>query len=442
MTQSIGQHAGAAFQDRDGDGVAELQDSHVDYLGGDARNIGRIDPDEIDHPAAIFADPAEDAQTVIDNAPADALIYFDRENQRVRSTTLTLNTAGQTVIGLNAKLAADADVRLVNVTAPDVNLTEFVLDGNKANQAGQSAVVDIESNDVTAQKGKTIDASRHGILVQPNGATQEGVKVVGNRHKTPANYGTSVEGALNYVVRDVTVRDETAIQPGKSGVEVNDNAEHVTVVDCYARGASRGVVTYTDHGDTGCRHVTIKDNHADSCARLIQANTTSTGTTHKNLRIVGNHGEDLTNGDGLAVANIDEGLVVKDNTLEGVNNAAIVVGNCPGARIEGNYARDFPNNYAILVQDCESAQITDNSLFTGQNGIRVEETDGSALEDFTISDNRITGVSNGIVLREGTGGSLGYYRITDNQARGNTTAADLGGNTGVGEKVDGNIPTL
>lgn len=39
--------AGGAFEDTDGDGVAELQDDHADFDGGNAKNVGSLDADEV-----------------------------------------------------------------------------------------------------------------------------------------------------------------------------------------------------------------------------------------------------------------------------------------------------------------------------------------------------------------------------------------------------------
>jgi len=59
---------GGSFEDTDNDGVAELQDNHADFGGGDARNVGSLSPAEIGSGPIIHLSAVADLQTAINDA--------------------------------------------------------------------------------------------------------------------------------------------------------------------------------------------------------------------------------------------------------------------------------------------------------------------------------------------------------------------------------------
>lgn len=160
---------GGAFEDTDGDSVAELQDDHTDYLGGDARNIGAADMTrqytesrygtvlvwKADD-GTVYADgptgtinSGTNAATVI-NAAIDALPAAGgrvllKEATYTLSAPVTITTSNVNLEGagwgtiLKAAGGLDDDVLRIGDDGTSevkhVTVSDIAIDGNKANQA-------------------------------------------------------------------------------------------------------------------------------------------------------------------------------------------------------------------------------------------------------------------------------------------------------------------
>lgn len=74
MTSGIGEGGGGAFEDTDGDAVAELQKDHADFGGGDARNVGAVDADEVNE--VVYLDAYDTLQAAVDATPVAGRLHI------------------------------------------------------------------------------------------------------------------------------------------------------------------------------------------------------------------------------------------------------------------------------------------------------------------------------------------------------------------------------
>jgi hypothetical protein len=126
--------SGGAFEDTDDDGVAELQQDHADFQGGDARNVGALSTGEarITGTADIQVDVPSDYATLADAMQAATEIVESREDVEVAvnietghaiETNLFLEygnwgyitiTSEDATVSVSGDFPADANVMWVN----------------------------------------------------------------------------------------------------------------------------------------------------------------------------------------------------------------------------------------------------------------------------------------------------------------------------------------
>lgn len=171
MTDQIGGGGGGgAFEDTDGDGVAELQDSHTDHQGGDARNIAAMD--------ALRGKFTNETLVALSTGSGQSIsmntwttVAFDNEDQDVRNEwdavnhQLTVDETGLYYISFIVGFSVGADGDDVRVRMRDTtNATDRMVVHQTAGDLSKTAVTghniaNLTAGDVYELQAVNVDSS-------------------------------------------------------------------------------------------------------------------------------------------------------------------------------------------------------------------------------------------------------------------------------------------
>jgi hypothetical protein len=378
-------------------------------------------------------------QDALDRAAPNETIVDGTGERREIAEPVTVTTPGVTLAGLHLRLADGADENLVEVAADGVTVTDFVLDGNRANQPGDrqsNGLVVAGGSNVAVANGLVRNPSRHGIRVADTAtitsdSTVEGdtvsvaaadrasdVTVRDVRVESPRRDGCSVEGPAvsNVAVRNVRTFDSS----DRGGVEIKDGASDAVVANCYAEGCRYGCAIQ-DHGEYGVANVVFTGNTAVECDTAIDAQTS---LRHAAVAVVGNTARGVTGAGmggpgGIHMGRVD-GLVVANNLLEGTGETGIRVEDCADAQVTGNVVRGTTTGPSIDVADAPGALINDNvAVDAGGDGVRCAAGGDAEVTDVQVCNNRCTG-NDGFGIRfVEEAGTIDYVLVSTNVVRGN-----------------------
>lgn len=367
-----------------------------------------------------------DPQAALNTASPGETIVGDPSETHVIDEPVTITTPRVTVRGLSLRLEDESDESLIEIGADGVHLTDFILDGNRENQAGDrqsNGVLVTGAQNVSISNGYISHVSRHGLrIVDASDVTSfapgdtihvdrgpvAAVTVRDVRIDNPRRDGCSIEGPDLEHVSVESVR--TSNSSDRGSVEVKDGASNVSVTDCYAEQCSYGVAVQ-DHGQYPSSNIRLAGNSARHCETLIDAQTSH---SPENVIITGNIGWNL-GGDGMGghggiYANLIAGLIVTNNILEGVSNSAIVVENCTEVLLTDNLVRESLGP-GIEISGTDQLTASRNGIAeSADNALTYHGGDNGSMA-VQITDSRYDGDVR-------LAGSIDRYLVTDNLVNG------------------------
>jgi hypothetical protein len=241
-----------------------------------------------EEPAAIkFTGGSEaDFQTLLDKAPAGAVIVCEQTKPLEISATLLLRKP-LTVRGLKARLQPKVDKTPILIAdAVGITLSDIEMQGNydSVSQQHRAPLIHLTRGGFRIERCRFADGSKDGIMVTPEDGTGD---IVGGviRDIEGARMGRDLVslsgGNGGQRIRNVTV-ENVRLKKGylRGAVEVSDGADNITVRHVYAEDAVYSI-DVQDHGPvhkkTGeaCApntRVTIEDVTAVRCKHIIRTN--------------------------------------------------------------------------------------------------------------------------------------------------------------------------
>jgi hypothetical protein len=206
-----------------------------------------------------------------------------------------------------------------------------------------------------------------------------------------AQFGVSITGGSNVVLRDLNIHDVFG-----EGVRVDGGSGHAVlggrVVDC---GRASSV---QDHGvallaaTANLTHVRVEGIYLSGAHRKGIAVAASGGFTLSEVAIVGNTVRNCALG-GIFVAGSGlegalSGVAIAGNTFDG-NYVDIFVADVTGGSITGNVSRNATTD-GISVDGCTGVTISGNAVdFSGRKGIAVLGS-STQSKDISVTGNTVT----------------------------------------------------
>jgi hypothetical protein len=408
-----------------GTSSSPVSEGHFQSLDGQSETIGstRISPD-----------PNADPQTVINNAPVGATIEFDSSVRHTVSAPVVINTAGFTVEGLHLKLAGGADAALMQVAADHCTVRDCDLDGNEANQTtgtaiGQSVngVTVTGCADVTVEQNNIYDIRDQGILATSYNAGTSGpisdVRIKDNRVENTRNGGILAQGGgSGATAEDITIRDNTVIDPANEILQAIDGVRNVTIADNYAEGDTAGMVVENHSGrnvSRSLRDVTFRNNTVIVNGRGF--NVSHPEYPFEDVKLIGNHIDHNGGTKGIDTrlsGAVIRGMEIKDNTIIGDRASNFAVGmevgtsadtfeNCT---ISDNTIREESNAINKFTGPLETLIVEDNFIFNCTQGINMQDAPGSRIHDNVLENLDGKGIT--IISDQGGSGSANVYRMS------------------------------
>lgn len=318
----------------------------------------------------------------------------------------------------------------INIAHDDVTLRDFLIDGNKANQAADLTTVDFVGAARGAALGvHSINANGYGIHAGP-GSTD--IRFEHCIIESPRDEGIEFQGASRGAIIGNTV-----LNAGKNGIYVwgNTAAGHtcsdVTITGNEVYNASSGASGYAGiRADDGATNITITGN-----------NVIAGGTAANGISVVGQ----------TATPTIH--TTITGNTIDGVTGHGIIASACRMASIQGNTVRNAGLCGIFASTLAPGLSISGNTVSGSQrSGIAVLD-----VTDFTITgnvcknngqDQAQTNYYHGITLWQSTGtvdkGVIAHNRcfddqVTKTQQYGIRTLNTIGASVVIGPNIlDGN----
>jgi hypothetical protein len=387
-----------------GVGSASVSDLTVQgQLGGDldgggnsVTNVGAVSTDGLNN--IVFVQSGDDPETKIQNAPQNSTIIFDATHQFVIASEIDITTKGVTILYANVKLDAGGDARIFDVSADDVTISNFNLDGNKANQSVKlSTIFASGCLNPTVKNGRVANSKRHGVLISGTGGKVEDATVKNIVGDSIARDCVSVEGRgdnINPLVENVTGVNST----DRGTVEIADGVDGATVK--HVRGESQAyVVTIEDHGSTGEDNtdLLVEDVRGESVNKLVDGSNMSAGIGHRNITI-----KDVTapagtftgTGGGIVFVSEASNIILENVTIEGYDPAAsVIIEFCDDVTLRNVGGGDnTATNAVVKLLNCNNVRIFGGSVSsTDGHGYQISETAGSQLSGFLIHGLSATG---------------------------------------------------
>jgi hypothetical protein len=235
-----------------------------------------VHPAAAEPPVIIYTGDGSDLQEVIDAAAFDATITFDAKRCLEISKSITVRRPLR-LSGLNARLPKKVGrTPILLVAAEGVTLSELELHGNydSVSQDDRAPLIHVTKGRFKAERCVFCDASKDGIMVEPERSASDIVDVVIRDIKAQRMGRDAVSisgGNRGQRVRNVLV-ENVRLQRGyfRGAVEVSDGTDSVTVRHVYAEDAVYAI-DVQDHGTTSApnTNVLLEDVTAVNCKHVV-----------------------------------------------------------------------------------------------------------------------------------------------------------------------------
>lgn len=248
-------------------------------------------PPPVESPVAqVIAVGDRDLQSVLDDAPPFSTVDAGaREIVVEEGRTIQIKKPVR-LVRLHARLAPGAArTELIRVNAEHVIIEDFRLVGNHPTvpQDRRASLLRVAASHFRIENGTVLDATRHGVHVEPDGdqlkhGVVRGIFGRGNQRDTVSIAGQGHRGWYNWhILVENIVSHDSAL---KGGVEICDGNRFVTVRNVYAKGGQYAV-DVQDHQEPGQtnHHILIDGVQAENVQVAVTTNARPLG--HRNLTV-------------------------------------------------------------------------------------------------------------------------------------------------------------